>query len=55
MNAMANLLQCTCPAISFGSEIIGYTVSFGRSLVTSNAVLAARFLATESQLASLDC
>jgi len=29
MNAISNLLQSTCRAISFGSEIIGYTVSFG--------------------------
>ena len=32
MNAISNLLQSTCQAISFGSEIIGYTVSFGLSL-----------------------
>ena len=42
MNAIANLLQSTCRAIGFGSEIIGYTVSFGRSLITPKAVLAAR-------------
>ena len=42
MNAIANLLQSTCRAMRFGSEIIGYTVSFGRSLVTAKALLAAR-------------
>ena len=51
MNAISNVLQNTCRAISFGSEIIGYTVSFGQSLVTPKAVLAARLLAAESQLA----
>ena len=51
MNAMSNLLQSTCRDINFGSEITGYTVSFGRSLVTPWAVLAARLLEAESQLA----
>ena len=47
MNAISNLLQSTCRAIGFGSEIIGYTVSFGQSPITPKAVLAA-----ESQLAT---
>ena len=34
MNAIANLLQSTCRAIGFGSEIIGYTVGFGQSLAS---------------------
>ena len=34
MNAIANLLQSACRAMRLGSEIIGYAVSFGQSLVT---------------------
>ena len=33
-----------------GAEIIAYAVSFGRSLITPKAVLAARLLAAESRL-----
>ena len=49
MNAMSNLLQSTCRAIRFGSEIVGYTVSFGRSLLTPKAVLAAQLVGADSQ------
>ena len=51
MNAIRNVLTSTCRAISFGSEVIGYAATFGRSLVTPKAVLAARLLAAESPLA----
>ena len=37
-------------AALFGSKIIGYTVSFGQSLMTPKTALAARLLAAESQL-----
>ena len=51
MDAIRNVLTSTYRVARFGSEIIGYTVSFGQSLVTPKAVLAARLLVAESQLA----
>ena len=51
INAIRNLLRSVCQAWRLGAEIIRYAVSFGRSLLTPKAVLAARLLAAESQLA----
>ena len=52
VDAIRNFFRLVCDVLGCGCELVGYASSSTRALLLSRAVLAARLIAAESQLAA---